>query len=146
MEEPWTNLHEELLLEWKTNCEEFAKKHSKKAMKCKLWHQAIKLPSVIIPVIMAPITNGLKDYEYISQINTVGFILSAFLNAYYNFYDFQEKKEKHDQHASHYYDLVTTIDVVLSRGRTFREPADRFFERIQAEIDILERTSPDIYY
>ena len=144
-EEPWTDDHENLLKKWRGLCEELAEKHGIKAKRNKMWHTAIKLPAVAIPVIMAPIATEYKDYENISQVNLAGFVITAFLNAYYNFYNFQEKKEKHDQHASQYSDLITTIDLELSRQKIFREPADRFFEKIQAAIDFLEKTSPDLY-
>ncbi len=145
LEEGWTDGNEGLVFDkWKTKFEELAEAHGKKGQTHKKWHTRIGLPKLIIPFLMTGASAIGSEWEYMYILNAVGFAATGILTAYYDFYGFAQQKEKNDQHSASYSDMISTIDVAQARGKDFREPADRFVEKIQARYDNLTRTSPDL--
>lgn len=144
IEEEWHKQNENLIEEWKNRFKELSKKHSKKAKDHKWWHIRVGLPKLIIPTVMTGISSAFASWEYIYLANFFGFAITTLLTAYYDFFAFSEMKEKNDQHAAAYFDMITTIEVEQSRKYKFREPVDRFIEKIQARYDNLVRTAPDL--
>ena len=144
LEEGWTEQNEGLVETWKQRFEELSAAHGAKGQSHKKWHVRIGLPRVIFPALMAAVTTIGADWEYMYIINALGFSATAILGAYYDFFAFQEQKEKNDQHAAAFADMVSTIEVNQARGPEYREPADRFIEKIQARYDNLVRMAPDL--
>lgn len=144
LEEGWTKKNDVLVQNWKTKFEELSAAHGAKGMAHKKWHTYIGLPKVMIPGLMTGVTSAFADWEYIYIINFLGFATTTLLTAYYDFYGFAEQKQKNDQHSAAYADMVSTIDVNQARGPEFREPADRFIEKLQASYDYLTKTAPDL--
>lgn len=141
MEEPWNDRIEDQLIKWKEKCVELSNIHELAGYKIKSNHNFFGLPPIIIPLVMTYVSQ-LMDNE--TKINGMMFLVSGISGAVYKWLNLGEKYTLHFQYASKYQDLIYRINSELSRGRTFRRPADVFLTEMMSSMNHLNQTSPDI--
>lgn len=143
-EEPWDEPHEELIDKWRESCKSLARSHEDAAQAYKKKNVMYGLPSLMIPMVMAPLSAALKDYDYISYIETIAFMSTAVASAMVQFFKFSAKSERHFSFATRYADLVTDIDQELAKARRFRQQVDTFSLKVKMMYDALNRSAPDL--
>lgn len=87
-EEPWGVSQEELIKRWRESSNSLATAHDTGARVCKKKNVLYGLPSLMIPMLMAPLSAALKDNEYISYIEMLAFMATAITSAMSQFFDF----------------------------------------------------------
>ena len=119
LEGPWNNQIEELMLEWKNICKIKADQHSKSGYEYKKKNTHWGLPSVLLPISMAPISIMI-GYDTCSDglnwqtvFNSSLFLLSGICSGVYSFYRYGEKMEQFFNFSARYYDIVTEIEAEL---------------------------------
>jgi hypothetical protein len=94
---------------------------------------------------MSPISlllgSGSPQSEY---INAGAFMLTGLIAGVYSFFRYGEKLERHFGFAGRYGDVVTDIEAILVKGRSFRGPADVFSTKIKMMMDNLALTEPTL--
>ena len=143
-EEPWGVSQEELIKRWRESSNSLATAHDNSARICKKKNLLYGLPSLMIPMMMAPLSAALKDREYISYIEMVAFTTTAVTSAMAQFFDYSGKTQKHFSFSARYADLVTDIDHELSKPSQFRQQVDTFSLKIKMMYDGLNRSAPDL--
>jgi hypothetical protein len=118
--------------------------HDNGARLCKKKHVLYGLPSLMIPMAMAPLSAALKDIEYISYIEMIAFMTTAVTSAMAQFFDYSGKTQKHFAFSARYADLVTDIDHELSKPAQYRQQVDTFSLKIKMMYDGLNRAAPDL--
>ncbi len=143
-EEPWDSPQEDLIRQWRDSSNSLSEAHDKGARACKKKNVFYGLPSLMVPMIMAPLSAALKDNEYISYVEMVAFMTTALTSAMVQFFNFSGKTEKHYAFSARYADLVTDIDHELSKPIKFRQQVDTFSLKIKMLYDALNRAAPDL--
>lgn len=143
-EAPWDVSQEELIRQWRNSSSSLSLAHDKCARACKKKNVLYGLPSLMVPMVMAPISAALKDNTYISYIEMIAFMTTAVTSAMVQFFNFSGKTEKHFAFSARYADLVTDIDHELSKPAPFRQQVDTFSLKTKMMYDALNRAAPDI--
>jgi len=143
-EEPWGTSQEELIKQWREFSNSLATAHDNSARACKKKNVLYGLPSLMIPMLMAPLSAALKDRAYISYIEMIAFMTTAVTSAMAQFFDYSGKTQKHFAFSARYADLVTDIDHELSKPAQFRQQVDTFSLKIKMMYDGLNRAAPDL--
>lgn len=143
-EEPWDTPTEDLIKAWRESCSSLANAHEKNAIKCKRKHIFYGLPSLMIPMVMTPLSASLKDEKWISYVETSAFMCTAVTNAMLQFFNFSGKTERHFSYSARYADLVTDIDQELAKPRQYRQQVDTYSLKVKMMYDALNRSAPDL--
>lgn len=143
-EEPWDDKMEDLIKSWRNSSQELSVAHNNIGIACKKKHVVYGLPSLMIPMVMAPLSAALKDYDFISYLEMSAFMCTAVATAMVQFFNFSGKKEKHFAFSARYADLVTDIDQELAKAISFRQPVDTFSLKVKMMYDALNRAAPDL--
>lgn len=143
-EEEWSKETETLASEWGKKSLESSAAHTKAGLKAKQNHAIFGLPSVLIPIAMAPISTTLAHEEGIQYVNMSAFLISGILGAVDNFFQYDRKHQKHMDFSAEYSDLATDVKHQLAKARKYRISADEFLMKIQMKYDALNRSAPDL--
>jgi hypothetical protein len=143
-EEPWDTSTEDLIKEWRESCSRLATAHEQSARACKRKHVLYGLPSLMIPMVMTPLSAALKDQDWISYVEMSAFMCTAVTSAMVQFFNFSGKTERHFSFSARYADLVTDIDQELAKPRHFRQQVDTFSLKVKMMYDALNRSAPDL--
>jgi hypothetical protein len=143
-EEPWDETMEALIKAWRDASEGLAAAHNVAGKACKKKHVLYGLPSLMIPMVMAPLSAALKDVEWISYVEMCAFMGTAATSAMVQFFNFSGKTEKHLAFSARYADLVTDIDQEMAKPRQYRQQVDTFSLKIKMMYDALNRAAPDL--
>lgn len=143
-EEAWNHRHEELAQEWMELAKNNSEAHNATAKKFKFKHVAVGLPSVLLPIAMAPLSSTLADEPGIEYANMSAFLVTGVLSAVHSFFGFDKKYQQHMDFSARYSSLYTDLRYELTKARKFRAPADEFLMRTQMKIDNLGAIAPDL--
>lgn len=143
-EEPWDTPTEDLIKEWRESCSSLAAAHEQSARTCKRKHVWYGLPSLMIPMVMTPLSAALKDQDWISYFEMTAFMCTAVTTAMVQFFNFSGKSERHFSFSARYADLVTDIDQELAKPRHFRQQVDTFSLKVKMTYDALNNSAPDL--
>lgn len=143
-EEPWNDEMEILINSWRNSSQELSVAHNNSGIACKKKHVLYGLPSLMIPMLMTPLSAALKDYDFISYLEMSAFMCTAITTAMVQFFNFSGKREKHFAFSARYADLVTDIDQELAKAKSFRQPVDTFSLKVKMMYDALNRAAPDL--
>ena len=143
-EQPWTEESETLLREWCAVSERVSKEHDRKGKRMKLLHAIWCLPTVVIPVAIAPLTTILKSSTQFENLEMAALCISGVFGAVTTFYNFGGSSERHFSYSAKYSDLVTDIKYQLSKPRKFRSPCDVVTLRINMLYDSINNNAPVI--
>jgi hypothetical protein len=143
-EEPWDTSTEDLINRWRESCVSLAASHEQSARKCKRKHVFYGLPSLMIPMVMTPLSAALSDQDWISYVEMSAFMCTGITSAMVQFFNFSGKSERHFSFSARYADLVTDIDQELAKPRSFRQQVDTFSLKVKMMYDALNRSAPDL--
>lgn len=149
-EGPWSNDIEGLMNDWKNMCKLKSDLHSKAGYIYKRKHTHWGLPSMLIPISMAPISVMIgynscsSDLNWQTIFNSAAFLISGIFSGVSSFFKFETKKEQFFNFSARYCDIITDIEAELIKDQKYRVPADVFIIRIKMLVDNLSITEPDI--
>ena len=143
-EQPWTDESESLLREWCQVSEKVAKEHDRKAKRAKLLHAIWCLPTVVIPVAIAPLTGLIKSSSQFENLEMAALCFSGVCGAVSTFYNFGGSAERHFAFAAKYSDLVTDIKHELSKPRRYRSACDVVTLKANMLFDSINNNAPPI--
>lgn len=143
-EEEWSDSTEKLATEWGQKALEASAAHNKAGLKHKAKHVIFGLPSVLIPIAMAPISATLADENGIQYVNMSAFLLSGILGAVDNFFAYDRKHQRHMDFSARYGDVATDVKYELAKSRKYRAAPDAFLMKIQMKMDSLAASAPDL--
>lgn len=143
-EEEWSEITETLAREWGEEALKASEGHAKAGLKNKAMHVYFGLPSVLIPIAMAPISTSFSDEYNIQYVNMSAFLLSGILGAVDNFFAYDRKYQKHMDFSARYSDVVSDVKYQLAKSRPYRVSYDEFLMKIQMKMDSLAASAPDL--
>ena len=143
-EEPWLDPKEELLTRWKNSCSRAAETHRRHAVRCRLYHRLAGLPTIILPLVMTPVSSILRQQWWISYLEATAFMMTGTSTALVQFFDFSGRMQAHSSFSSRYSDIVTDIEQELAKPRAHRQQVDTFSLRIKMWYDSLNQTAPEL--
>ena len=118
--------------------------HDKSGYYYKKLRQKWGLPSILLPVTMAPISAVFAETNWIKYVNMVSFVSVTLLSGVDSFFSFASRKEKHFNHSCRYAELSTFIDSEMFKKKAFRVQADVFLTEVRMKLDTLTTTAPTI--
>lgn len=143
-EEEWSERTESLAIEWGKKAEVSSEAHNKAGKSHKFKHVVVGLPSIIIPIAMAPISTTFAEEDGIEYANMSMFLISGVLSAVHTFFAFDRKYQKHMDYSARYGDVASDVKFELAKSRPFRVSYDEFLMKIQMKLDFLSATAPDL--
>lgn len=146
-EEPWHTNTENLLNRWRENCQMASQAHEIAGKRCKRLGFTWTIPSAVLPAIAAPliVTSHVYADTFIAHTIEAGvLVLSGVCGVINSTFQYSAQSEKHFAFAARYYDLITDIDLELSKRRAFRTQADVFLTKIHMTFDALNNAAPHL--
>ena len=143
-EEPWSEKGEILMKEWLKQLYVLQMRHEESGYYYKKMRKIWGLPCVLIPSIMAPITNVYSEWKNISYLNMAAFVLVAIFTGVDSFFSFALRRERHFNYSTRYGELHSEVQVEMVKERRYRMQSDVFFTRIQMKYDMLNSNAPVI--
>jgi len=144
LEEGWSVKTEALLLAWSTQWDAKSTAHSDAEANKRWKHQCLQLPTVIIPIVLAPLLAS----QYLSETSPAVVILlvvSGLAGALQSTLQMERKSEQHAQAAFRYADLLTDAEEIMSKDRFFRPTMDVTIQKFKMRMDSAERYSPPVH-
>lgn len=141
-EEPWSDNAEKLMREFVHSVYVSHKKHELAGYYYKRLRKLWGLPCVLIPSVMAPITNVFAEYKNIQYVNTGAFILTAIFTGVDSFFSFNLRRERHFTYSARFGELHHEMQIEMIKKREFRMQSDLFMSRMQMRMDTLEGNAP----
>ena len=142
-DEAWTAQSEALLMEWTTDWDQQSTAHAIAEASCRKKHLLLQMPTVIIPVILAPLLTS----HWVSEESVLVMVLlvtSALTGALQPVLGMERKSEKHAQAAFRYDDMLTDAEEVLSKERRFRPRCALTIQKFKMRMDAARHHSPPV--
>jgi hypothetical protein len=152
-EEKWSRRSEKLVMYFREHITEMTKNHEEIGYQLKKKNYCLSIPTFIFPLIMTfvqvvfiAIRNVCSDSTqiYYDIANGFMFLISSILNWYYTSQDLGTQSALHLQYSARYYDLLTRIDMELSRDRKYRIAPDVFITDLRCQINNLNQNGPTL--
>lgn len=144
MDGHYSTTQKRLLWRWKRASAECAREHKRVAHKTKLWHYSLMIPSIVIPLIMAPFDGIIDESSWLIYTNIAAFIVSGTTAALAAFFDFGAKRIAHNLACVGYKEIITQIDGELAKPASTRDSIELLIQSLQMKMQFLEQTSPNI--
>ena len=142
-DEPWSDLHEQLLQQWAAEWIVAAAAHSAAEMNKKCFYRAFQIPNVLIPIILAPLVAG-----HLSGEDSLGvvfaLVLSGVAGGVISVMGWERASEQHAQAAFRYVDLISDAEELLAKQRRFRPRCDVTMQRFKMRMDNASKVSPPV--
>ncbi len=135
----WTDQHESLLSEWRDRACGRSRYHGHKGKGFQVIFAVLGIPSVVIPMCTG-IVSEIETKE--SHIVLIMSVILACLNGILTFLNPGKKSVHHYQYESEFASFVVTIDVLLSKAKKYRTPADVTLERLSSLYNKLVAAAP----
>lgn len=137
-EEEWNSTIEEYFYNLREECVIHSKLNTEAGYIFKKSKTRWGLPSVLLPVIMAPFSlmvgwasNDSCDKITASDyINSIGYLIVGIVSGVYEYFNFGEKTSKHFSVSLLYDMIISDINLEMTKGLKFRTQADVFMVRI----------------
>jgi len=144
MEERWNSRLEKYIKHMRNIADTQSHLHEQAGYHFKKRNNYFGLPSVLIPLIMAPVSLMLESKESSegAYVNAAGFMITGIFTGIYSFFKYGEKMERHFSFSSRYSDIVTDIESELIKERSFRMHADVMIMKVKLSLDHLNNTAP----
>jgi hypothetical protein len=145
-EEAWNSRLETYIKHMRDVADSRSQLHEKAGYHFKKRNNWFGLPSVLVPLIMAPASLMLESANIASLpfVNACGFMLTGIFTGVYSFFKYGEKMERHFAFSARYADIVTDIESELIKERKHRIPADVMTIKIKMSLNYLNNTAPVI--
>jgi|TARA_B100001113_G_scaffold353678_1_gene359105 hypothetical protein len=141
-EEPWSTEGEHLMKDWMKQIFNLQSRHDEAGYYYKKMRKIWGLPCILIPSIMAPVTNVYSKWKFIQYINMGAFVLVAIFTGVDSFFSFALRRERHFTQSTRYGELHSEMQIELIKERRYRMQTDVFFTRIQMKYDMLNANAP----
>ena len=138
-EELWTTESEKFLIEWMTAMCVKSKAHDKSYKKFKKYNNVLALPTILLPLILSPLTGYITDFPIISSLMLISTGVLSGINSFFNF---SKKSQQNNEYSNLYAQLAREIKIEVRRPSRFRMPVDKFSERIYQKYSALDASSP----
>lgn len=142
VEEPWNEGNEALIRRWQSECLALAERHNATALAMKRRHVRFGLPSVLLPLTMAPISATFADEAWIKYINMGSFLVTGLLSGIYNFFQFSKKMQQHFDAENRYADLAQEVEAEFAHAPEFRQQADVFIAKMKLRYASINSVAP----
>jgi hypothetical protein len=140
----YTENQRELLIRWRRAAVVLAEEHSDHASNNKKWHYRLMIPTLVIPVIMAPLESLASGGEWLAKLNVGAFIATGVFSGLSIFFKHAEKEAQHEDAVVGYKEIILAVDTELTKPGRVREPIEMFVQRLQMKLQFLAHTSPSI--
>lgn len=144
-EEPWQENTENLLRRWREDCTRASQSHDISGKRYKKLGHFWTIPSAILPALAAPLvatSHASRESFVLHTIETFVLVISGVCGVINSTLQYSARSEKHFAFSARYYDLVTDIDLELSKRRAYRMQADVFLTKVQMTYDALNNAAP----
>ena len=146
-EEEWSDSSEEYLKQIMESCQEKATIHEKAGYIFKAKNTNWGLPSILLPVIMTPVTiligGGACDVsEAAKYVNAAAFLMTGLITGVISFFKFGEKMATHFNYSAKYGDLSSDIHSEISKNIKYRLQVDVFRTKIEMRMESLANFEP----
>ena len=131
----------ELVDQWKSECSECSTKHAKLSIHFKHKYLFFGLVQLLLPISFGLINQINGTASPTTDINSVGFALSAVTTILLNFLSFKAKSVSHDKASNAYATLENDIEAVMVQHRV---PPDTLIIKIKNELKNLQGYSPGL--
>ena len=151
-EEPWNDNIEKYFYNLREECVLHSQLNNDAGYHFKRKKNNWGLPSVLIPVIMAPISlmvgwstnNTCSNITASDYINSIGYLAAGIVSGVYSYFNFGERTAKHFSVALLYDMIISEINMEMTKGVKFRVQADVFMVRITMLIASATNEEPTI--
>ena len=107
----------------------------------------MSIPTIIIPIIMTPISQLDKcDYPNVKHITSSVFIFISILNAINTYFDNSRKYEKLMQNKYKYDEIIEEIKFQFAKPAEFRNNINSVMIGLKTNINSLNRNSFGLYF
>ena len=143
VEEAWSEKSELLLYTWSSSWEQKSAAHGAAGGRARCRHLALQVPTVLIPIVLAPLLAAQYVQEN-SIVVVLALTISGLTGALQSILGLERKSEQHAQAAFRYVDLLTDVEEVLCKDRRFRPRCDVTVQKFKMRMDSAERYSPPV--
>ena len=141
----WNERIEEYIIELKLTSEEEADKCGRMAIYNAKCRNCWGLPSLILPAVLSPLSQTLKDEYYISYINCSGFILVGIFSCILAFFNYGKRSEQFFNVEGRFRDLITDINECLCKHPNNRGECSMVLRTFRMRFDTLNESIPNLY-
>ena len=139
-EQPWDEKSEKFIRKIQQDCSDKAQAYDRASRSAKKKYTRYALPGVVVPIVMSVVSPHLPtEYKYIDGISLAS---RAVLNGLSTFFNFGKKFSNYNEFCSKYSELVSYVDVELSKPKRHRIALDIFVERLTTKKGDLDSNSP----
>jgi len=138
-EMPWSDKHDKLLGHWKTDCEHRSEYHGKQGKKFKKVFMLLGVPSIVLPLVSASVPPTIRLSPYIVLVIS---IIVALLTGTTTILNPGKKSAEHYMYESEFQTFVTTVNVIQSKSKRYREAADVTLEKVSAIYNQMIQAAP----
>jgi len=135
----WDNKSEALLSKYSEECKAKSIYNDTQFRKFKKLHQSLSLPSTIVPICIA----GLSDILYSNKMLLTSLMLaSGIMSGVQATLNYGSKAQKYNSYSGLYSALEGEIEVVLYKHKRDRPAPDMFIERIYQKLSNINANAP----
>ena len=134
----WETREETLLLSVQQKCEHAATKHERSGYRKKRLYALFGIPSTILPLITATLTQMGED----TFVSTILMMVCGILTGVNTFFNFGRQRQCQFEFAGKYQELAMEIGVELCKPKKNRLACDVFLDRITNKFNNLNNTAP----
>ena len=156
--DPWSSSIENYITQQCESIRVFADRHAAMSGYCSRRDVILRLPSVIIPAVSAPMlmyfaaatesdaasTTGLCTVGGATYFAPTALILTAVFNIATNFFQYERRGFDHNQAMIKWTELRDSVMAELSKRREFRSDANAFMVNLNLRVMHLSSISPDL--
>ena len=142
-DEPWSTQTESLLHGWSRDWSRRVDAHSLAEEQARSWHLLLQLPTVLIPMVIAPLLCARVLLED-NLIVLAALLVSSLMGALQSVLGLERKSEQHSQAAIRYGDLLSEAEEVLAKSSRFRPQCDVTIKSFQLRMSSVHRYAPPL--
>lgn len=134
----WEHREEQLLLTIQNQCSTQEKLHIRSGKRKKLWYSVLGIPSTILPIIAAT----LSQMEVDNFAVTVCMLVCGCVTGMNTFFNFGKQRQTHFEYAGKYQELGMDIGLELCKPRRNRIACDVFLQGTSAKFNHINNGAP----
>lgn len=138
----WDEQVEGFVRSFLADSEKAKEDHHTKGEWCQTLRNMWGLPSIMIPLIMAPLTQTFRDNPATSYISMGAFMISGITSSISQYFNYGKKSEQHFNTEADYSDLITDIKEELAKSRDNRREAAVSMSAFKMRFDCISKDAP----
>ena len=119
-----------------------AMKHHEEGIKKKKYRNITGIPPIIIPVILAPLSQTFDKDPSMSLVVMGGLIISGIFSSADHYFNFGKKSEEHFSAETKYLDIVSDIEEFMAKDDANRVNKPIFVRTIRCLYDSISEHAP----